>query len=77
MKYLSYRFSRTTSLVMLLMLTIGTAWLFRFATKANSVAEGWLQYSMDTYESRQPVRHKENSATSATAASATRPFIGQ
>ena len=36
MNYLTHRFSNLASLVMLLVLSVGTAWMFNFAVKINS-----------------------------------------
>lgn len=41
MNYLTHRFSSLTSLLILLVLSIGTAWLFHFALSTESVAESW------------------------------------
>ncbi|HEY4499464.1 MAG TPA: hypothetical protein VJH94_05410 [Candidatus Paceibacterota bacterium] len=45
MGYLTHRFSSLTSLVMLLVLTIGTAFLFSFAMRTNAVVEGMFDDS--------------------------------
>ena len=56
MNYLTHRFSRLTSLVMLLIMSIGTAWLFSFATRVNEVAEGWISSYADSEVNSIPLR---------------------
>ncbi len=51
MNYLNHRFSNTTSLLILLLLTLGTAWMFHFAAEVNQTAEGWYAFEESTQSS--------------------------
>lgn len=50
MNHFSHRFTNLTSLMILLMLTIGTAWLFSFATKTNALVESVFESTVAAQE---------------------------
>ncbi|OHA18549.1 MAG: hypothetical protein A2664_02835 [Candidatus Taylorbacteria bacterium RIFCSPHIGHO2_01_FULL_46_22b] len=61
MGHLTRRLSNVTSLLCLLILAIGTAWIFNFATRINAVAEGWYEsasLTAETAELQYPYRNR-------------------
>jgi hypothetical protein len=63
MNYLSQRLSSLSSLVILLVLSIGTAFLFSFATRTIAVAENLFDESVITAEETPPVQSVQHGHT--------------